>query len=535
MSAASRGGLSEPPRLRSPDAEDRGRRADRRLHRRTRDINHRACLATFLRRRFVPWGELSRLRRDRTTGLQRRVLSGDARTGAGGRAPVRLPCTSAEGRIPRSAADRPSPSGETPTSPLRGRHRRRRRSQLSRNQGSATTATEFFQSFLILPAQPPPCALLRRPRPCSTVRRPRRRGTGPSVRTARRSRARHLSRAATISISSRTGKIEPIRVQAWPERRPAALYLQLDSGYPERRTTSPVTALADPAFRWPLFRRATPSDDGAGLPGTNLGSIGSWIEDLGAGRIRLPTSPRSATTSGVADSTAPLPPLPQAHVVDFDWSPTSGTLTPGQARTSTVHFDQPVLVTGTRSSSSASAATPFADLSYLRERFRHEHAHLPLDSRSPASTARSRSAGSSTASGTTTTSRSGTPRATAAEMHLVWDGNIYTPTGLIVDTVVPRSRSVDVPAERHLQGRRPRSGFTGPPSTQPVTVPVSASLELQIGAHTWYAQHNGGTRDRPPCTSRPRCRTASSDSRRDQRQRPRRHGRAASPTGATPT
>jgi hypothetical protein len=78
-------------------------------------------------------------------------------------------------------------------------------------------------------------------------------------------------------------------------------------------------------------------------------------------------------------------------------------------------------------------------------------------------------------------------------MHLQPDGNWYTPTGLWVDTVVPLVTSVEAPASGTYKAGD-YLGFTVHFS-EPVTVPVSASLELQIGGHTWYAQHNGGTGD----------------------------------------
>jgi hypothetical protein len=344
----------------------------------------------------------------------------------------------------------------------------------------------------------------------------------------------------------------------------------------------------------------------------------------------------------------------QAHVVDFDWSPASGNLGDGDSAEIDVHFDQPVLVTGDPVIYLGVADDNFADLAHYQG-----------------------------GSGTDTLTFHWTPRANLegpvsirgiidgvdninasikdtegadAEVHLVWDGNIYTQTGLFVDTdpadrTPPSVLTVEVPAAGtyttgdHLDfvlhfdepviahdtvfggpaiylllpsGFQPATYLSGsgtadltlrytvqagdhsagglgiqpyligswvsdlagngseyyffpsvgddsgvvidttpPPAVtsvdvpangtykagdylgftvhfdQPVNVPVSASLELQIGGHTWSPTTTAEPA-RPPCTSRPVSRTASPTATGSASAASPARSRA-SPTGAAPT
>ena len=157
------------------------------------------------------------------------------------------------------------------------------------------------------------------------------------------------------------------------------------------------------------------------------------------------TSPAlAAGQPSVSSVTAPSSAGAQAHVVSFDWSPASGTLTPGQSADINVHFDQPVLVTGDPVIFLRVGGDIFADLSHYQSgsgtntlTFRwtpKPPLHGPVSIRGIIDGVWDGNASIKDTEGAD------------AEMHLVWDGNIYTPTNLSVDTAPTWVSSVDVPA-----------------------------------------------------------------------------------------
>ena len=272
-------------------------------------------------------------------------------------------------------------------------------------------------------------------------------GTGPNVLTV------DVPAPGTYHVGDHLDFVvhwdEPIRVQGLSAHRPA-LYLQLDSGYRNANYLS-GDGTADLAFRYTV-QAGDASDGGTGLQ-NYLGQIGSWIEDLDGNEYGYPDFPSVGDDSGVLiDGTPPPPPLPQSHVTSFDWSPTSGTINGVQSADINVHFDQPVFVTGDPmiflgvgcASVWCDGSHAFADLSHYASGsgtdtlvFRWQpraDLHGPVSIRGIIDNLDGVSNAIKNADGLNT------------EMHLVWDGNYYTPTGFSVDTPANVS-SVDVPAD----------------------------------------------------------------------------------------
>ena len=181
----------------------------------------------------------------------------------------------------------------------------------------------------------------------------------------------------------------------------------------------------------------------------------------------------------------------QAHVVSFDWSPTGGTLTPGQSADINVHFDQPVLVTGDPVIFLGVGDNFFADLSHYESgsstntlTFRwtpKPGLHGPVSIRGIIDGLWDGNA--------TLTDTAGNP----AEMHLAWSGDAYTSTDLWVDTA-PAITTVDVPADGHYT-----PGDTldfAMHLSEPVTVNTTngvPSLVLEIGGRLKNVVYTGGS------------------------------------------
>lgn len=181
----------------------------------------------------------------------------------------------------------------------------------------------------------------------------------------------------------------------------------------------------------------------------------------------------------------------QAHVVSFDWSPTSGTLLPGESADVTVQFDQPVLVTGDPVIFLGVDSNMFADLS-------HYESGSGTNTLTFRWTPKPGLHGLVSIRGiidglwdgnATLTDTEGNP----AEMHLAWSGDAYTPTDLWVDTA-PVITSADVPADGHYAPGDTLS-FAMHLSEQVVVDTTNGipSLVLDIGGRVENVAYTGGS------------------------------------------